>query len=73
MSASKDITQIIQELTMASREDWRQIIESKERSPYIGVKQTIARALYEGKLEDTLRLMMMLKTGAEDNRKKMKQ
>jgi len=73
MSSASEITKIIQELTMASREQWRQIIESKENTPYIGVKQTIARALYEGKLEDTLRLMMLLKTGTEDNRKKNKQ
>ena len=70
MSAATEITNIIQELTKASRETWKQIIESREDTPYIGVKQTIARALYEGKLEDTIRLMMLIKTGGEDTRKK---
>ena len=63
-----EIKKIVQELTKASREEWKQIIESKERTPYIGVKQTIARALYEGKLDDTLKLMMIIEPDPPDSR-----
>lgn len=63
-----EIKKIVQELTKASREEWKQIIESKERTPFIGVKQTIARALYEGKLDDTLKLMMIIEPDPPDSR-----
>ena len=63
-----EIKKIVQELTKASREEWKQIIESKERAPFIGVKQTIARALYEGKLDDTLKLMMIIEPDPPDSR-----
>lgn len=65
-----DMNAIIAELISMSREEWKQIIESKEKTPFIGVRQTIARALYEGKLEDTLKLMAHASPPPEDSRKK---
>lgn len=57
MRQDPEVITIIRDLIKGSRKEWEEIINSTSNEPYIGLKQTIARSLYEGRVDETLKLM----------------
>lgn len=47
---------IIPQLLPLSREEWKKIIEQTTTEPYIGIKQTIAKTLYEGDVDKLIKI-----------------
>lgn len=57
MKREPEIVTIIQDMLKGSRKDWEDIINSTSNEPYIGLKQTVARSLYEGRIDETMKLI----------------